>query len=254
MTDIRQMMSSPYARVLPSGLVAGLFCGAWLAGHLLILQPLQQRQAQLETEWGMARQQLAHRLEAKRTIKDLAQFLALLPSSRDFSQLPLAMSEEAKRDNVTLSGLSYTLDKADQLPAVKVAFKGPVTGRYEDLRRFIYHLEASDRLLFIEDLDVGQSAKSGKDLKHREMMTFTLQISTYIRQAAGTVPTGDRGARDVRKASATRPLSEGRTGEEESVPGAKESVSRDNSLSHGKGGRLDGRGVWAGGTRLGVGG
>jgi Tfp pilus assembly protein PilO len=195
MIGIRQIMSSPYARLLPSGAVAGLCCVTWLAGHLLILEPLQQRQAQLETEWSVARQQLAHRLEAKRTIKDLAQFLALLPSSRDFSQLPLAMSEEAKRDNVTLSGLSYTLDKADQLPAVKVAFKGPVTGRYEDLRRFIYHLEASDRLLFIEDLDVGQSATGEKDLKRREMMTFTLQISTYIRQGLAPAPAGNRGAR-----------------------------------------------------------
>jgi Tfp pilus assembly protein PilO len=212
MLVMRQMMTSPYVGLLPSGVVAGLCCGAWLAGHLLLLQPLQQRQAQLETEWSMARQQLAHRMEAKQTIKDLAQFLALLPSSRDFSQLPLAISEEAKRDNVTLAGLSYTLDKADQMPAMKVTFKGPVTGRYEDLRRFIYHLEASDRLLFIEDLDVGQSATSEKDVKRREMMTFTLQISTYIRQGAGTAPTGDRGARDVRKASGNQAQSQGKTG------------------------------------------
>ena len=217
MLDLRQVMASPYVALLPSAIVASLFGGAWLAGHLLILQPIQLRQAQLDTEWTAARQHLAQRLEAKQTIKDLEQLLALLPSSRDFSQLPLAMSEEAKRDNVTLAGLSYTLDKGDQLPAVKVTFKGPVTGRYEDLRRFIYHLEASDRLMFIEDLDVGQSATSEKDLKRREMMTFTLQISTYIRQGAGAAPTGDRGAHDVRKASAAQPLPQEKTGEEESV-------------------------------------
>jgi Tfp pilus assembly protein PilO len=201
MLDLRQVMASPYLGLLPSGIVASLFGGAWLAGHLLILQPLQVRHAQLDTEWTAARQHLAQRLEAKQTIKDLAQLLALLPSSRDFSQLPLALSDEAKRNNVTLAGLSYTLEKGDQMPAVKVTLKGPVTGRYEDLRRFIYHLEASDRLLFIEDLDVGQSATTEKDVKRREMMTFTLQISTYIRQSPGVSPAGDRIEQKVRKAS-----------------------------------------------------
>jgi Tfp pilus assembly protein PilO len=202
MLGIRQMMTSPYAALLPSGVAAGLFCSAWVAGHLLVLQPLEQRQAQLDTEWTTARQHLARRIEAKQTIKDLAQLLALLPSSRDFSQLPLAMSEEAKRNNVTLAGLSYTLEKSDQMPAVKVTFKGPVTGRYEDLRRFIYHLESSDRLLFIEDLDVGQSITSEKDVKRREMMTFTLQISTYIRQTSESSPVKDSGEQNVRKVSA----------------------------------------------------
>ena len=201
MPGLRQIMTSPYAALFPSALVAGLFFGAWLAVHLWILQPLQERQVQLDTAWTAARQHLAKRLEAKQTIKDLAQLLTLLPSSRDFSQLPLAMSEEAKRNNVNLAGLSYTLEKSDQMPAVKVTFKGPVTGRYEDLRRFIYHLESSDRLLFIEDLDVGHSGTGEKDAKRREMMTFTLQISTYIRQTSGASPGGEGGEQNVRKAS-----------------------------------------------------
>ena len=201
MLDIRQLLASPYFGLLPSGVVAGLFCSAWLAGHLLVLKPLEQRQAQLDTEWTTVRQQLAKRMEAKQTIKDLEQLLALLPTSRDFSQLPLAMSEEAKRNNVRLSGLSYTLDKGEQVPAVKLTFKGPVTGRYEDLRRFIYHLESSDRLLFIEDLDVGQFITSDKDVARKEMMTFTLQISTYIRQSPAVSPTGERRGVNVRKAS-----------------------------------------------------
>jgi len=195
-------MTSPYAGLFPSGLAAILFCSAWLAVHLWILQPLQQQQVQLDTEWIATRQHLAQRIEAKQTLKDLAQLLALLPSSRDFSQLPLAMSEEAKRNNVTLAGLSYTLDKSDQMPAVKVTFKGPVTGRYEDLRRFIYHLESSDRLLFIEDLDVAQSSTSEKDVKRREMMTFTLQISTYIRQTSEASPAGEGREHNVKKAAA----------------------------------------------------
>jgi Tfp pilus assembly protein PilO len=217
MLGIREMMTSPYAGLLPTGVVAGLFCSAWLAGHLLVLKPLQERQVQLDTEWTTARQHLARRLEAKQTIRDLAQLLALLPSSRDFSQLPLAMSEEAKRNNVTLAGLSYTLDKDDQMPAVKVTFKGPVTGRYENLRRFIYHLEASDRLLFIEDLDVGQSASAEKDVKRKELMTFTLQISTYIRQSPAASPTGERGAENVRKASTDQHKPKEKLGAKESV-------------------------------------
>jgi len=59
--------------------------------------------------------------------------------------------------------------------------QGEVTGRYEDLRRFIHHLESSDRLLFIENLEVGSSAKSN-DRKNAKI-TVKLKIATYVGHA-----------------------------------------------------------------------
>ena len=63
-----------------------------------------------------------------------------------------------------------------------------MTGRYEDLRRFIYGLETSSRLVFIEDLDVSRSGKADKQSPKRDVVTVNLQISTYIRKDA-SVPT-----------------------------------------------------------------
>jgi len=83
---------------------------------------------------------------------------------------------------VMLPGLSYTFEKPDQSLGNRVILRGPVTGRYEDLRRFIYGLETSNRLVFIEDLDVSRSGKS--ESPNRDVVTVNLQISTYIRKDA----------------------------------------------------------------------
>jgi hypothetical protein len=62
--------------------------------------------------------------------------------------------------------------------------QGAATGQYEDLRRFIHHLETSDRLfLFIEDLSVGQSS-DGKADNRGKKVTVNLRLATYIREEA----------------------------------------------------------------------
>src|SRR5205809_912048 len=62
----------------------------------------------------------------------------------------------------------------------KALLRGSVSGRYEDLRGFIHHLETADGFLFIEDLNVGRhSTKKG------EAIAFQITLSTYIREGPG---------------------------------------------------------------------
>ena len=55
-----------------------------------------------------------------------------------------------------------------------------MTGRYEDLRRFIYGLETAEELLFIEDLELTRSGGS-----QDTPLTFNIRIATYLRGDAG---------------------------------------------------------------------
>jgi Tfp pilus assembly protein PilO len=180
-------MKPPYAPLIPWLGVAGLLAAALAGVHLLLVAPTQDRLVRLDAEWAAARERLATRLEAKQARKDLARVLSVLPTRRDFERLPLTISEGARKDGVELRSLSYALEKPEAGLATKVTFQGPATGRYENLRRFIHHLETSDRLLFIEDLSLGASTEKA-DPKKGEMVTFNLKLATYIR--GESPPTG----------------------------------------------------------------
>ena len=176
---IRRLLRKPYGALILWMAVAGVLGAALLVVRLLVVAPAQGRLAQAETSWMAARQRIAQRLEAKEARKHLTGILNALPGHRDFAQLPLALSEVARRDRVSMPDLSYALEKPHAGGFAKAVLKGSVSGRYEDLRRFIHHLETADGFLFVEDLDVSQ-----RGTKKGEMVTFQITVSTYVREGA----------------------------------------------------------------------
>lgn len=166
----------PYAPILPwIAFVAGLFVVSY-GIHVLVLGAAEEEQVRLEGEWVKARQQLNRHKDAKKAKADLQRVWAVLPLFRDFAPLALGVTEEAKRDQVTLPALSYKTEKTSVPDASKAVLQGTVTGRYEDLRRFLYNLESAQELLFIEDLNLVRSGNV-----QDQQLTFNIRISTYLR-------------------------------------------------------------------------
>ncbi len=172
----QQALRQPYAPLLPwIVFVATLFVLSY-GIHALVLGAAQQEQARLETEGVKARQQLSRHKEAKKATADLRRVWAVLPLFRDFAPLALGVTEEAKRDQVTLPALSYKTEKTGVPNATKAVLQGQVTGHYEDLRRFLHNLESAEELLFIEDLNLVRSGNV-----QDQQLTFNIRISTYLR-------------------------------------------------------------------------
>jgi Tfp pilus assembly protein PilO len=166
----------PYAPILPwVGFVAALIVLSY-GFHALVLGAAKQEQVRLEADWVKARQQLSRHKDAKKAKADLQRVWAVLPLFRDFAPLALGVTEEAKRDQVTLPALSYRTEKTAVSDATKAILQGTVTGRYEDLRRFLYNLESAKELLFIEDLNLVRSGNV-----QDQQLTFNIRISTYLR-------------------------------------------------------------------------
>src|SRR5438128_9057676 len=173
----RRLRRPPYGPLILWMAVAGVLGAALVGVGLLLVAPAQDRLAQAEAAWMAARQRIAQRLEAKEARKHLTGILNALPGHRDFAQLPLALSEVARRDRVAMPDLSYALEKTTAAGFTKALLRGSVSGRYEDLRRFIHHLETAECFLFIEDLDViRRGGVKG------EIVTFHITLSTYIRE------------------------------------------------------------------------
>ncbi len=180
---IARLLKQPYATLLPLMVLVGLLSLLFLGLHLFIVVPAQDQLTQLQTDWRAARQRLAQHMDAKRIRSDLAQVMAIFPEKRDFAPLALGITDEAKRNRVSLPALTYKVEKSEVGLAGKAVFQGSVTGRYEDLRRFIHHLETAEELLFIEDLNV-----VGSPGKQSESVTCTIRIVTYLRGELDEAP------------------------------------------------------------------
>ncbi len=181
-----QILQQPFAPLLPwVGIALSLLLLLSLAHNVGVVGAELQRE-RLEKDWAATRQLLMHHREARKARKDLSQVWAVLPAERDFAPLALGISEEAKRDRVTLPALSYKTEPTLVAHTSKGLLQGSMSGRYEDLRRFIYDLETAEELLFIEDLELAQ-AGGAQD----QTLTFNIKVATYLRAESAKLPVQD---------------------------------------------------------------
>jgi Tfp pilus assembly protein PilO len=170
------LFQHPYAPLLPWGGVAlGLLLILCFV-HEIGVAGAQSKRERLEHEWVAIRQSLMHHREARKARNDLSQVWSVLPAERDFAPLALGISEEAKRNRVTLPALSYKTEPTPIANTTKGVLQGSMSGRYDDLRRFISSLETAAELLFIEDLELTRSG-AAQDAP----LTFNIKIATYLR-------------------------------------------------------------------------
>jgi Tfp pilus assembly protein PilO len=173
---IRQQLRKPYGTLIPWFAMVLLLAGILWAVRTVGVDGAEQSRAKLELEWNRARQEFAYHKEAQKARKDLAQVWSVLPVERDFAPLALGITEEAKRDRVTLPAFSYKTEPTPVANINKGVLQGTMTGRYEDLRRFLYDVETAEELVYIEDLELVRS-----DTQQSQMLTFDIKIATYLR-------------------------------------------------------------------------
>ena len=140
----------------------------------------EQSLVKLELEWNQARQEFMYQKAAQKARKDLAQVWSVLPVERDFAPLALGITEEAKRNRVILPALSYKTESTLVAKTNKGVLQGTMTGRYEDVRRFLHGLETAEELVYIENLELAPS-ESQQD----QTLTSTLRLP-HIFEASPT--------------------------------------------------------------------
>jgi hypothetical protein len=179
MDRLTHVLFKPFAPLLPwAGLALGLCLLLWVVQTLGVAKAEAER-VRLEKAWAVARQELAHHREARKAKQDLKQVWAVLSDEREFGPLALGISEEAKQDRVMLPALSSKIEPTLVSHTSKGVLQGPISGRYEDLRRFIYDLETAEELLFIEDLELSRSTS-----QQAQTLTFNIKIAAYLRAHA----------------------------------------------------------------------
>ena len=168
-------LRKPYGILIPPAATVFLLLLMLWAVTSVGLDSAEDTRAHLAAQWVQVRKQHQHHQAARRAKKDLAQVWAALPEERDFAPLALGITEEAKRNHVTLPALSYKTESTPVANTSKGLLQGTMSGRYEDLRRFLYDIETADELVYIEDVDLVPSATQHDNL------TFNIKIVTYLR-------------------------------------------------------------------------
>jgi Tfp pilus assembly protein PilO len=177
---LAQELRKPYGPLLPwVGLVVLLLLLLGLVRSIGAVSA-QQGVLKLEADWLQARKDQQWHQDALRARKDLARVWAALPEERDFAPLALGITEEAKRNHVTLPALSYKTEPTPVPQTSKGILQGTMTGKYEHLRRFLYEIETAEELVYVEDLDLVPSVQQ-KD----QVLTFNIRIATYLRGESG---------------------------------------------------------------------
>ena len=174
------LLRKPYGALSPPAAAVCLFLLALGAVSSFGLDSADQHRVQLAAQWAQVRKEHQQHEAARRARKDLAQVWAALPEERDFAPLALGITEEAKRNNVTLPALSYKTESTPVANTTKGVLQGTMSGRYEDLRRFLYDIETADELVYIEDVDLVPSPT-----QHDNNLTFNIKIVTYLRGDGG---------------------------------------------------------------------
>ena len=180
MDFILEQLRKPYGVLIPWVALVLLLSGVLWAARTVGIDGADQSRAKLELDWNQARQEYSRHKEAQKARKDLAQVWSVLPSEQDFAPLALGITEEAKRDHVILPALSYKTEHTPMANTSKGILQGTMTGRYEDLRRFLYDLETAEELVYIEDLDLVPSG-----VQQDQSLTFNIKIATYLRGEPG---------------------------------------------------------------------
>ena len=169
-------LRKPYGVLIPwAGLALVLLVSVWVVKSFG-KESMEQTRSSLEGDWAQTRKAYLHHQEALRTQKDLAQVWEALPEEHDFAALALGITEEAKQRHVTLPTLSYKTESTLVPHVSKGMLQGTLSGRYEDLRRFLYDIETAEELVYIEDLNLVQSS-TPQDLQ----LTFDIKITAYLR-------------------------------------------------------------------------
>lgn len=170
-------------RVFPLVIVGLLLLNVLV--YLGISQYLAPRIAELEDRYIAAQddaRQAVHRREQlatpqqryKKNEEDLQTFWQAIPPRGQFSELIREIFSLSGEAGLSIERISYEPKMEGSMLRYALSFS--VAGNYGQIKKFIYSLEQSPRILAIEEL-----ALSGKEASEGEPVNLRVRLSTYFK-------------------------------------------------------------------------
>jgi len=114
--------------------------------------------------------------------QDLTAFHQLIPEHRDLTGLIEELLVLAYRAGLDITQISYGTEKRQPVGLIQYDLSFGLTGRYEQLKRFIHALEQSPRIMSIQQMAMGSINKNGLP-----QATLQLKLESFFRnETVGT--------------------------------------------------------------------
>ncbi len=98
--------------------------------------------------------------------------LAGIPAQKDMPLLVKEIVQMARSLNLAVATINYDIPRRESGELAMLSFSFPVEGKYPDIKRFIYEVETSDRLIGIQDVNLESDQGTVK---------LQMKLMTYVR-------------------------------------------------------------------------
>ncbi len=153
-------------------LTAVLLCAVLLL-YAFLVRPAAARLNESETYYGDLRKRRSEALLFRKQQQELAGLKAGVPSQKDMPLLIKDLVQNARRLNLSVSTINYDIPRRGAEDLALLSFSFPAEGRYADIKRFVYDVETSDRLVGIEDLKLNEGDKG--------WIQVQMKLVTYVK-------------------------------------------------------------------------
>lgn len=138
--------------------------------YLLLVAPSSAWLAAWETKYAGLRKRHAEAVLFTKQRRLFAGVMAGVPSQKDMPLLVKEFVQTARGLNLKVSSVKYDMPKRGSGELAVLTFSFPAEGRYPDIKRFIYSIETSDRLIGIQDVKL--DAEQGRVKLDMKLMTY----------------------------------------------------------------------------------
>lgn len=186
LTSIPQIPRLAARALRPLGLLTLLALMLAFGTYVYLLVPAEEHLVTLRASYEKARQrqitlwrERKTQEEGRQIQRDLGAIWERLPSQRDFAGMAIAISELARKVRVSVPGMTYNHEKAQQGLPTKASLSFQATGKYRDIYRFIHRLETTEPYLVIEQLNASRAQDSGQGVTHH--VRFNMRVVTFLK-------------------------------------------------------------------------
>ena len=163
-------------------LVITIFIGQkWVSEpNLLALRTeqsrLQQHVRQREMEFANSGAPVS---AAEQIKKNLQLFNQLIPAQADFSNFIGEIFDWAQQSGLEIHQISYYPEHKKETDFLRYGLSFSVKGNYSQIKKFIYLLENSQRILIIEKISLRSSSTSKRD---QYKVDLRIELATYFQR------------------------------------------------------------------------
>jgi Tfp pilus assembly protein PilO len=122
--------------------------------YFFLVAPYASRLESCEARSSELRQRHAEAVLFKEQKRLFAGLLEGIPAQKDMPLIVKELVQMARRRNLSVAAINYDIPRRESGKLAMLSFSFPVEGRYPDIKRFLYDVETSDRIIGIQDVNL----------------------------------------------------------------------------------------------------